>query len=48
MIIVLRDLEICIRYIDETDAVEEKKTTNFYLGITKQIPIKIFVKMFHL
>lgn len=42
MIIVLCDLEVCIRYIDETDAVEKKKTTKFYLGITKQIPIKIY------
>lgn len=42
MIIALRDLEMCIRYINETDAVEEKKNTKFYLWITKQIPIKIY------
>lgn len=42
MIIALRDLEMYIRYINETDAVEEKKNTKFYLWITKQIPIKIY------
>lgn len=31
MIIVLRDLEICIKYINETDAVEENKNTNYEL-----------------